>query len=70
MAKLYLGLGPRQGLRPVERAAIMVFIDKIQKRFPRRRDYGPKGDPRDLAGRNHQPLSECKDRIEHGANAV
>jgi hypothetical protein len=58
MTKLDLGLGPRKRLRPVERAAIMMFVDEIQKLGPRRRDNGPEGDPRDLTGRNHHAMSE------------
>ena len=70
MAKLHLRLRPRQGLRPVERAAIMMLVDEIQKLGPGRRDDGPEGDPRDLAGRNRHRVPQRENRVENGPDGV
>ena len=65
-----LCLGPGQGFRPVERVAIVMLVNEVQKLGPGRRNDGPERDSHDLAGRNRQPISEREYRIEYGADRV
>ena len=57
-------------MRAVEGVAIVMLVDQVEQFVARGRDDRPEGDPRDLAGRNRNPLAQREDRVEHGPDGV
>ena len=70
MTELNLSLGPSQCFRPVERTAIMMFVDQIEQLVARWRNDCPEGDACDFARWNSHALSDRENRIEHGPDRV
>ena len=70
MAKLNLGLSPRQRGRPLERRGVAILVGQADGLVAGRRNQRRKGDVDALAWRQAHAASQADDRVEHGADGV